>query len=374
MTQSEVTLFPEPATMPSYPCPTCRLAGSCRSWASGEEITASNNAVGPRMANYVPLPELSLDILSRNLGYLPTNDNTHPQVARFKANVAKLEGVPAGSVRLTGSLLELFTVLPGWLGRKSAWRLAGDFPAYTRFLTGLPTFEILIDLSAEAIDPREVAAAIEGVEQPIVYLTFPVTNPYQQRTSAAIVEAVLAANAEAVVVVDNAYRRYGEMTELAVLACAHERVIYVNTASKDLFLCGARVGWLIAGPELLARIDPHVGPYVPSPVSIEQLNSFLESPATLERILDTAVAARGILEDAAASLGRRVRTGPGPWVMIYYGDEAAWTSDALLSGHLIRVQPQAGLLAGWLRISATVPCQAERIAGALRDLAGSAAS
>jgi histidinol-phosphate aminotransferase len=320
------------------------------------------------MASYVSLPAVSLDILSKNLGYLPTNDNTHPEVARFKANIASLEGVSADSVRLTGSLLELFTVLPAWLGRKSAWRLAGDFPAYTRFLTDLPTFEILIDLSRDEIDPLEVAAALEGVAAPIVYLTFPVTNPYQHRTSVGIVEAILSANADAIVVIDNAYRRYGRMTELASLAQAHDRIVYVNTASKDLFLCGARVGWLIASPELLAKIDPHVGPYVPSPVSIEQLNSFLESPATLDRILDTAIVARGILEDAATGLFRRVRTGPGPWVMIYYGDEVAWTVDALLSRYLIRVQPQSGLLEGWLRISATVPCQAEKVAAALRAL------
>lgn len=350
-------------------CSACAPLGHCCPQERGSEIVASNNAPGAALARYVALPPLDAHILELNLAYLPTNDDRHPEVARLKRNLARLEGVSPRSIRLTGSLLDLFRALPAWLGCNSIYKTAGDFPGYTSLVVGIPTFEIPIDLEAEDVDPDIVAGAVAKATNPLIYLTFPVTNPNQQRMSVDVVHAILDANSRAIVVIDHAYRRYGDTPGLAALAQEHDRVIYVDTAAKDLFLCGARVGWLTAGPALIAKIAPHVAPYVASPVSVAQVNSLLESPETLTRLVATVVEARDILAAAVAGLGLPFRTGAGPWVLVHFGIRAPAVVDQLLAEYRIRVQLQEGALAGWVRVSATVPCQADTIATALRAIA-----
>lgn len=339
-------------------CPACRPLQRCR--RSESELWLHNNAAGPGVLNHVPLPPIDPAILELNLSYLAMNDDSQPQVARLKRNIGAVENVDPSTIRITGPLLDLFGQLPTWVGAKSVYRVGGDFTGYTNFVLDRPTVEIRHDLTCDAIDPKVVGAALAGADKPLFYATFPVTNPNQQTMSLAVIEAALAANPDAIIVLDQAYRRYAETPGLARYAQEHERVIYVDTAAKDVLLCGARVGWLTAGSALMPKLDRGLGPYVVSPVSVAQVNSMFESPETLRRMVGTVSATRDILSQGMLELGFLVRFGVGPWVMVYLGQQAADVERRLLVEHRIKVQLQGGSLAGWLRVSATSPCEGKR--------------
>jgi histidinol-phosphate/aromatic aminotransferase/cobyric acid decarboxylase-like protein len=203
---------------------------------------------------------------------------------------------------------------------------------------------------------------------PIVLLTFPVTNPGNQSMSLAVAKAALAANDNAIVVIDNAYRGAFEIEGLARFSLAHERSIYINTASKDLFLCGARFGWAIAAKPLLDRLSSVLPPYGVGSDALIQGLRVLTLPEALRAARLTQATARDILIFGMCALNIPMQSGVGPWVLVYFGSEASAIVDELALVYRIDVQRQTASLDGWIRISATVPREAESIVNAIADI------
>jgi histidinol-phosphate/aromatic aminotransferase/cobyric acid decarboxylase-like protein len=354
-------------------CPACTENGSCISSCSNQPIVASNNAPGVLITRYVQTPQIDLPpgvrrITDLNFSYLPANDDRHPTIARTKANVARLEGVDTGDVVLTGSILDLIAELQRALGCETVVKLEGDFFGYTRAVDPRNLIEVRTDRTSLDIPAGLLAAAVAKAPRPLVYMTFPMTNPFQQRVGVAVVTAVLEANKDAIVVVDNAYRRWGDTPGLAKLARDNDRIVYVQTAAKDLLLCGGRGGWVIAGPALREKIASRIAPYVLSPVSVSQMNSLLEAPATIEAMIGVVAEARDILTRGVSELGVPTRVGAGPWVLLDFAEKADDVVFELATNYGIQVQLQAGALKGWVRVSATVPCEADRIVRALAEI------
>jgi histidinol-phosphate/aromatic aminotransferase/cobyric acid decarboxylase-like protein len=340
---------------------------SCSKRATGSRIVASNNAVGPAIVSHVPAALLTTPSSGGlNFGYCAANNDGEPLGMQFRRAVARVEGVSAADVYITASLLEWFERLPRALGRRNIFRMMGDFVGYGRGAADdIRLTEIPVAIEADSVDPLAVANVVRGSDKPIIFLTFPVTNPLQQKMSLDVVRAILAANSEAIIVIDNAYRGFGEVSGLASFALSNERTIYVQTASKDLLLCGARIGWFVASPLLRARTAPSVLPYAACPASLEQGHRLLQMPDVLSAMRQKQARARDILSLGSSRLGLPICTGAGPWISIKLGCQSASVVETLAIEHRIDVQMQTGSLAGWVRISATVPCQAQIIVSAL---------
>lgn len=352
----------------------CREPAACDCLVSGRLIEAHSNAVGERMARYVDRLEGLMSTASPlNLAYCNANDARNATGVEIRKIVAELEGVPSHeNVLMSGSLLDVFRDLPTALEVEGIYKLQGDFGGFgigVNKWIGLT--EIPLD-SAGKVDIDTVAEAVRGKGRILVCFTFPFTNPGQVETPLAAVNAVLDNNADAIVVLDNAYRRYGLPAELARLAISNERVIYCQTASKDMFLCGARVGWLICSGSTLIRLRTFILPYTLSPTSLRQALAFLKSPEVMAEAFETQAKARDILIEGCRDLGLAFRAGPAPWVLLNFGKDAKWVVTHLEARHGILVQLQTSEhFKGWVRISATVPCEAHSIVEAVRDAANS---
>lgn len=205
------------------------LSCACSRRAAGHRIDASNNAVGPAIGSHVPAALLTLPSTPNlNFGYCAANKDNEPLGMAFRQAVAKAEGVKTADVCITGSLLELFERLPRVLGRHSIIKLMGDFVGYGRGAAhDIPLIEIPVLIDADAVDPGTVGNTVRGKEDPMVFLTFPTTNPLQQRVSLDVAKAVLSSNPNAIVVIDNAYGAFGDIRDLASFALSNERTIYV---------------------------------------------------------------------------------------------------------------------------------------------------
>jgi histidinol-phosphate aminotransferase len=128
------------------------------------------------------------------------------------------------------------------------------YPEYARdTMTGWVVGERAADYS---LDPAVAVAAIERHQPSVVLLASP-NNPTGTALSRAATLAVLGAAARVpggcVVVVDEAYgefRRTGTPSALELLA-DHPHLAVSRTMSKAFGLAGARVGYLLAAPELI---------------------------------------------------------------------------------------------------------------------------
>src|SRR5262249_32197114 len=144
--------------------------------------------------------------------------------------------------------------------------------------------------------------------------------------------------------------------------------IYVQTASKDLFLSGGRFSWVVASPALRAQFEHALMPFAVPPAALMEGYGLLKMPDALSTLRAHQSAAHQILSEGIGKLGLQVRDGRGPWVLVNLGAGCDAIIRGLSDTFNIDVQPQTGMLAGWARISATMPCQAERLVSALTAL------
>jgi histidinol-phosphate/aromatic aminotransferase/cobyric acid decarboxylase-like protein len=185
---------------------------------------------------------------------------------------------------------------------------------------------------------------------------------------------VLKANDDAIIVMDNAYRGCSEVAGLARYAVSNPRVMYLNTASKDLYLCGARFGWVIASQPLIDVISASLPPYGVGKDALTSGLEVLSRPTALRSARATQAFARDILDRGLRRLGLKVHGGTGPWVLARLEDEAARVVKVMAEAFLIEVQLQTASLDGWIRVSATVPCEANRIVAAFSRILGTTAA
>jgi histidinol-phosphate aminotransferase len=343
----------------------------CARKMPGQRIIAKSNSVGPGIVNYAPaLRAIALADPELNFRYCEANNDRDPVGLATRRALAQLEGVDVRNVTITGSLLELFGVAPQIFECRTRIKIVPDFNGYFNRTgaTDVAALKVPVDIDADSVSASAVAEVVRRADRPLVFLTFPITNPGQQVMSLEVAEAALMANDKAIVVLDNAYRGVGEIEGLAQFALSNDRTLYVNTAAKDLYLSGARFGWAIGSKSLLAKLAGGIPPYGVSPLSLEQGRRLLALPDALRSARLAQATARDILVGGLRALGVRMRSGLGTWVLLYFGAEAVDFVEKLADSYQIDVQLQPDDLKGWVRISATIPCEARQVVNAVTKL------
>ena len=222
-----------------------------------------------------------------------------------------------------------------------------------------------------ALDTDRVLAACDASTR-IVFLCSP-NNPTGNAMNPADVERLLGALASrALVVVDEAYIEFiGESSGGASLTSELARfpnLVVLRTLSKALGLAGARVGSLIAAPEIVALLAKVIPPYSIPQLTIETVFATL-SPAQLaiqrERVSQVR-AERERLHAALAGKASLIRVWPSVanFLLADFRDAEAALAAARAAKLLIRdmrsVSPHS------LRISVGTPEQNDRL---IRSLA-----
>jgi len=171
-----------------------------------------------------------------------------------------------------------------------------------------------------------------------------------------------------IVVIDEAYAEFVGRS-LADLRFEHPNVIVIRTASKAYALAGLRVGFAIARPELVARMNPIRPPGSVSTVSVTVVT---------EALLDDDLAASNVarvsaererlipaLTDAGWSVGPSVTN--FLLVDLKSVDRASAAAEALLQRGLVpRTFPDTHPLADHLRLTVRSPEQNDRLIEAVR--------
>ena len=128
-----------------------------------------------------------------------------------------------------------------------------------------------------ALDTEGVLAACDANTR-IVFLCSP-NNPTGNAMEPAAVEKLLAALAgKALVVVDEAYIEFSGDVSLAGSLARFPHLVVLRTLSKAFGLAGARVGSLIANPEIVALLGKVIPPYSIPQLTIEAVFATLAGP------------------------------------------------------------------------------------------------
>jgi histidinol-phosphate aminotransferase len=156
-----------------------------------------------------------------------------------------------------------------------------------------------------ALDTKAVLAACDARTR-IVFLCSP-NNPTGNALAPAAVDAVLTALAgKALVVVDEAYIEFSGDASLTTQLNRFPNLVVLRTLSKAFGLAGARVGSLIAHPDIVALLSKVIPPYsIPQP-TIETVLATLATPQLAvqrERVAQVRVERERLRSQLAAKAG-----------------------------------------------------------------------
>lgn len=177
-----------------------------------------------------------------------------------------------------------------------------------------------------------------------------------------------------VVVLDEAYAEFVGRSR-AGLRDDYPRLVVVRTASKAYALAGLRVGFAIARPELIARIEPYRPPGSVAVPSVAVVTAVLRDPDVLAANVAWVELERARLAMAFAAAGYPARPSVTNFLLVDMGGRAAarvMASGLLRHGLVPRTFASDHPLAGHLRFTVRDGPQDDRLIAAFADLAPAA--
>ncbi len=234
----------------------------------------------------------------------PTGDNTvaglnrypEPQPQALIERLASLYGVTAAQVLATRGADEAIDVLSRIYLRAGSDAILQCGPTFGMYqlaarIQGAAVIELPLDREQGwGIDAERILAAWHPNIK-LVYLCSP-NNPTANLMSEAALERVCAAlDGKAIIVIDEAYIEWSRSSSLAAWLTRFQTLAILRTLSKAHALAGARLGALLAAPELIQIARRVIPPYALAQPTIEAALRALEpeelaaSQARLEALL-----------------------------------------------------------------------------------------
>jgi histidinol-phosphate aminotransferase len=169
-----------------------------------------------------------------------------------------------------------------------------------------------------------------------------------------------------IVVLDEAYAEFVGVS-LASLRSGYPGLIVVRTASKAYALAGLRVGFAVARPEVIARMNPYRPPGSVSTVSVTVVTEALLHPTILEANLTRVERERSRLSVGLSAAGWAVGPSVTNFLLVDFGTptRAAAAADGLLRAGLVpRTFPSGHPVAAYLRLTVRDAAENDRLIAA----------
>jgi histidinol-phosphate aminotransferase len=301
-----------------------------------------------------------------------------PQPAPLLQRLATLYGVPVERLLLGRGSDEAIDLLvrafcrPGRDPVVVAPPVFGMYAVSAR-LQGAPLCEVpLRDGDGGFVaDLDALAAAVEQGGAKLLFLCSPANPTGQALAADAVLALAWRLQGRCIVVVDEAYAEYSDEPSLAARAGRPDNLAVLRTLSKAHALAAARIGALIAAPELVAALRRLQAPY-PLPSPCVQLALEGLAPAALAQTRARVQVVRGerarLLRQLPALPGvRTVYASQGNFVLVRFADADAAYARLLAAGVVVRDQRALPQLGDALRISVGTPAENDALLAALRN-------
>jgi histidinol-phosphate aminotransferase len=245
-------------------------------------------------------------------------------------------------------------------------------------LQGAPLVEVPLrdGVAGFALDLNAVADAAVSSGAKLVFLCSP-ANPTGQAAPAADLLALARRLAgRCLLVVDEAYAEYSDQPSLAPQIDKQPNLAVLRTLSKAHALAAARIGCLLAAPELIAVLRNCQAPYpLPSPCVQLALDGLSDAALTQtrSRVLTVRAERERLRHELETCPGvRRVYPSQGNFLLVRFTDPEASFQRLLAAGVVVRDMRASPQLGDALRISIGSPIENDALLEALQT--GRAAS
>ncbi len=218
-----------------------------------------------------------------------------------------------------------------------------------------------------AAGQREAAQAIAAARPRLIWLCNP-NNPTGAYLAAGEVAALLPAAADALWVLDEAYRPFVADPWPSAPLIERGNVVLLRSLTKDCALPGVRLGYLLGPADVLARVAAAQPPWSVSAPAIAAGLAALQNYAAVRESLAALRAETAWLHAALLARGWRVPPSATNFLLIEVGDAAAMRR-RLLVEHRIQVRNCASFgLPEFIRIGVRTRSDNERLLAALDNL------
>ncbi len=213
-----------------------------------------------------------------------------------------------------------------------------------------------------------VLAAVDASVK-LVFVCAP-NNPTGDLPSrASIIALADALRGRALVIVDEAYIEYADGESLAIAVASHDNLLVLRTLSKAHALAAARIGCLIAAPDIIGLLRRIMPPY-PLPTPCVEAAEAALSPSTLRRTRERIVLVRSereLLRDRLARFSdvREVLPSQANFLAVRFDDAGARYRQLLAHGIVVRDVRRYPELDDALRITIGSPEQNAALLAAL---------
>jgi histidinol-phosphate aminotransferase len=308
---------------------------------------------------------------------LGANRYPDPQPAVLRERLAAIYGVRANQVLVGRGSDEAIDLLVRALCRPGQDAVVIAPPVFGMYavsarLQGAPLVEVpLRDGSAGfELDLQAVADAAVSSGAKLVFLCSP-ANPTGQAISAADLLALARRLAgRCLLVVDEAYGEYSDQPSLAAKIDQQPNLAVLRTLSKAHALAAARIGCLLAAPELVEVLRNCQAPYpLPSPCVQLALAGLSEAAQaqTRGRVLTVRAERERLRHELAACAGVvRVYPSQGNYLLVRFADAESAFMRLLAAGVVVRDMRASPQLGDALRISVGSPAENDALLAALQ--------
>jgi histidinol-phosphate aminotransferase len=266
---------------------------------------------------------------------------------------------------LLGNLVRL-TVAPG----DKVVTSLGAYPTFNYHVTGFGGDLVTVPYAHDREDPDALIAAARETGAKLVYIANP-DNPMGTCHGAERILAMLEALPEGtLMVLDEAYIEFAPAGTAPRIDPDDPRVIRMRTFSKAHGLAGARVGYAIAAPGLVAAFDKVRNHFGLSRVSQAGALAALKDADWLREVQAKVSVARGRIMEIAAANGLRALPSATNFVAVDCGAEGDFARRVLaeLAARDVFVRmPGVAPLDRCIRVSAGTPEMLDLFATALPE-------
>ena len=360
--------------MPSLPQPVPSVAATERVREGGSERQGfigldRNERVGPLPEWFVDQLRASID--SDLLMTYPNVDELHAELSATTGLAPERLLVTPGNDPVIKSLYQAF-VQPG----DEIVTLDPSYAMYVVYarLFGANAVTVGFDTELELDVERLLACVTPGVK--LVFVANP-NQPTGTIVEPSVLRALLARAAEAgaVVVVDEAYTYFAPETSALPLIDAHPNLLVARSFSKAGF-AGVRIGFVAGDPEVVRALFKVRSAAEVNAIAIVCAQLLLAHPEVGEDYAADVDAGRGVVEARARKLGLTPLPSRANFIQLRVPDTldaAAIVAGLRDRGWLIKGPFREPCLAGCIRVTLGAPDLMERFGDALADAVASAA-
>ena len=213
--------------------------------------------------------------------------STYPEYDELKGALAQYAGVTSGQVLITpGSVTAIEYIARVYAKKEEAILPVPTFYCYESILESVDAKILPIayeEQNGSFVFPlQKTIEALERDSTKILFLCHP-NNPLGCSLSAADISALVAAarRSKALIVSDEAYFEFSTGTTFLPYLSELPNLIIIRTLSKAFALSGARVGYVIAAPEIVKEIEKIILPW---PVAYQSVTAALTLLAQADKV------------------------------------------------------------------------------------------